>query len=69
MNYKEELNAGYLLTLENTENGLAVKRINIDYPETLIPILYKMDYYEENKENFDVFDVERFVERRSFDKG
>lgn len=68
MNYKEELNAGYLLTLENTENGLAVKRINIDYPETLIPILDKMDYYEENKENFDVFDVERFVERRSFDK-
>lgn len=68
MNYKEELNVGYLLILENTENGLVVNRINIDYPDTLIPILDKMDYYEENMENFNVFDVERFVERSSFDK-
>lgn len=36
MNYKEELNVGYLLILENTENGLVVNRINIDYPDTLL---------------------------------
>lgn len=68
MKYEEELNAGYILSLQNTDHQLSVTRIAIEYPDKLTLILDKLEYFEENKQIFDVFDVERFVERSSFDK-
>ena len=68
MQYEEELNAGYILSLQNTDHQLSVTRIAIEYPDKLTLILDKLEYFEENKQIFDVFDVERFVERSSFDK-
>lgn len=54
--------------MEKENDELTVKKIAIDYPEEIISILDKLDYFEENLDSYDAFDVERFVQRSNFDK-
>ncbi len=68
MKYEEELNAGYILSLQKIDNQLSVKQIAIDYPKDVVSILNKLEDFEESLEFYDVFDVEHFVERSNFDK-
>lgn len=68
MRYSDSVNAGFILSLQKDDGKINVKKIAINYPKEIISILEKLDYYEENLEWYDVFDVERFVQRSDFDK-
>ena len=68
MKYNEELNAGYILSLQKEDNQLSVKEIGIDYPDGVISILDKLEYFEENPEQYYVFGVERFVQNSNLEK-
>lgn len=68
MKYNDSLNAGYVLFLQKEGGILNVKKLAINYPEEIISILDKLDYYEDNLEFYDAFDVERFVQRSDFNK-
>lgn len=68
MKYSDDVNAGYILSLQKDGGKIIVKKIAIDYPKEIISFLEKLDYYEEKLEKYDVFDVEHFVQRSDFDK-
>ncbi len=68
MKYNEKLNAGYILSLQKEDNQLSVKEICINYPDGIVSILDKLEYFEENPEHNNVFSVERFVHDSDFEK-
>ena len=68
MKYNEKLNAGYILSLQKENNQLSVKKICINFPDSIISILDKLDCFEENPEQYYVFGVERFVHDSVFEK-
>lgn len=68
MEESDELNVGYILSLQSINGELVVKEIPIDYSDDIISVLDKLNGYISNEQVFNAFDVEKFVKQCSFEK-